>query len=340
MTEDPGPARPPGHGGGDAAGQRLADGPLGRVLLDCSSRELSGTIHVNGEPGGSVHLDNGGIVAVRTPGAPSPEVLLLRSGQVPEPGWNAAFTAAASGGQMGAELVRRRLTGAVRLESVLWTGLADAMFALAAGQVDDCQVKAGELTCLLPLSPAAQARWLLAETARRLDVLARLRSQLTPDRDQVTSRTAPPGPRFRLDGGQRDILALANGRRTARDMAFVLGRGVFALTLELDRMHNAGLITVAGRRGQAAKRPATSLDGPLVRRAEAGAPGGPAGAGDGTPAELPRRQPTSRGGGTQPVRAPQNSGALQNASALMRMLRLGFSDPPAPGGASDHQAGR
>ena len=47
-----------------------------------------------------------------------------------------------------------------------------------------------------------------------------------------------PGP------GQREILALANGRRTARDVAFALGRGVYAVTLEADRMRRAGLVLI------------------------------------------------------------------------------------------------
>jgi len=48
-----------------------------------------------------------------------------------------------------------------------------------------------------------------------------------------------PGP------GQRELLAaLANGRRTARDVAFALGRGVYAVTLEIDRMRGADLVLI------------------------------------------------------------------------------------------------
>jgi hypothetical protein len=233
-----------------ADGRHATDGPLGRVLLECASRNLSGTVHITGEPGGMVHLDRGRVVAVDTPGAPGAEVLLLRSGRVSEAAWGAAFTAAAAGGELGGELVRQRLVGAVRLEIVLRSALADAMFAVAAGQVDDCHVAVAGVSCMLPLSPGEQVRWLLAETARRLGVLATLRSQLKPDLEQMTSKATAPNPRFQLDDAQRDILTLANGRRTARDMAFGLGRGVFAVTLELDRMHSAGLLTVTGRRGE------------------------------------------------------------------------------------------
>lgn len=39
--------------------------------------------------------------------------------------------------------------------------------------------------------------------------------------------------RVQLGDGQDEILALADGRRTTRDIAFALGRGVYATTLPL-----------------------------------------------------------------------------------------------------------
>ncbi|HEY2279387.1 MAG TPA: hypothetical protein VGI00_13595 [Streptosporangiaceae bacterium] len=58
-------------------------------------------------------------------------------------------------------------------------------------------------------------------------------------------------------GSDRDeLLALANGRRTPRDLAFALGRGVYATTLELGRMQHEGLlVTTSVRAAQAAAPP-------------------------------------------------------------------------------------
>lgn len=341
--------------------RRITAGPLGEMLTEYAARGLSGTVRVIGDPGGLVHFSQGGVVAVDTSGAPGPELLLSRSGQISEPSWTLAYAAAAASGQLTAELVRRRLIGAARLEALLRIALADAMFVLAAGQVDSCEAEVGEPVCLLALDPAVPVSWLLAETSRRLAVLTTLPSQLVPDRDRVSAKARPLDQRARLDDAQRDILALANGRRTARDLAFALGRGVFAITGELDRMHAAGLLTIGPRRGAA---PAPQLTGPLVARAETAAAGDQAGAGSQTSAasqveadgqtgvrsqpgaaspagavdqagaareagparELPRRRSSGRGGA-------HHAEAPPGGSALLRVLRLGFSNPqPSDGG--------
>jgi len=311
--------------------RRMTAGPLGEMLTEYAARGLSGTVRVIGDPGGLVHFSQGGVVAVETPGAPGPELLLSRPGQISGSSWALAYAAAAAGGQLTAELVRRKLIGAARLEALLRIALADAMFVLTAGQVDSCEAEVAEPVCLLPLDPPADVSWLLAETSRRLAVLTTLPSQLVPDRDRVTAKARPLDQRARLDDAQRDVLALANGRRTARDLAFALGRGVFAVTGELDRMHAAGLLAIGPRRGAA---PVPPLTGPLVTRAETAAAGhraGTAGQAEAVreispPRELPRRRAAGRGGAHHAEAAP-------SGSALLRVLRLGFSNPqPSDGG--------
>ena len=70
------------------------------------------------------------MVAVRTPGAPGPETLLTRTGQiVPEEG----------GEGNGA-----RKVGAAELEVVRRVSAYDAAFAILAGSVEDCVLRAGD----------------------------------------------------------------------------------------------------------------------------------------------------------------------------------------------------
>jgi hypothetical protein len=221
---------------------------LQQLLLDCAAQRRSGVLRVMGEPGGVIHLADGQVTAIHTPGAPDPEVILLRSGRVPEPGWSAAFAAAAAAGTMSAELVGRKLMGAGELESVLRLALADGMFTLAAGQADDCHLEPAEVSSLLPLEPGAQAGWLLAESNRRTETLAALPVPIAHDRDRFSPVPGAWTPRASPGDGQPEIVALANGRRTARDMAFVLGRGVYAVTLQLARMREAGILAVASSR--------------------------------------------------------------------------------------------
>jgi hypothetical protein len=290
---------------------------LSQVLTECAGDRLTGVIRIAGEPGGTVYLADGAVAAIDTPGAPGPEVLLLRSGRVPEAGWSAAFAATATSGEVGAELVRRELIGAGELEALLTMALADAMFVLAAGELADYEVDKAAADCLLPLDPAADAAWLLAEASRRLAVLASLPTPIEHDRDRWAGARGGTPAGLVLGSGQETVLAVANGRRTARDMAFVLGRGVYAVTLQLARMHADGLLVPAARRvvpappSDSARRQASPDDKdaaskPADTTSEAAPP-------------LPRRR---RGGSGQPRRTRSSGGPMDRA-ALLRLLRPG-----------------
>jgi len=218
-------------------------GPLREALVVAAVAGMSGTLRVTGDPGGTIHLANGRVAGIETPGAPGPEVLLLRSRRVSEPAWDAGFAAAAAAGvPLGAELVKRGIIGSGELEALLCTAVADSMFVLASGTVDDYRAEQGPVDFVLPLDAGAEADWLLTETARRLQVLASL--PVRPDRGRIVAASgAEP-----LDLRQGEILALADGRRTARDLAFALGRGVYATLLQLARMYEAGLLVTAAER--------------------------------------------------------------------------------------------
>ena len=56
----------------------------------------------------------------------------------------------------------------------------------------------------------------------------------------------------RLGEGQDEILALADGRRSPRDLAFALGHGVYATMLRLAWMQQAGLLVPVPARAFAA----------------------------------------------------------------------------------------
>jgi hypothetical protein len=274
-------------------------GRLRAALSECAVSRLSGTLLVTGDPGGVIHLADGAIAAVQTPGAPSAEVILLRSRRVPEAAWDAAFTAAASNGRpMGAELVAVAAIGAGELEAVLKIALADAMFVLAGGLVERCEAQPGSVDYLLPLEPGAEADMLLSETTRRLRVLAERPGEV--GRDRVIAVPGAARPRLPLGHGQDEILAVADGRRTTRDMAFALGRGVYAVMLQVARMRAAGLLvpvpltapaaageTVPARPSAAADQPDAAAELPQRRR---GMPAPPP-----RPADLPTGLPAAEG---------------------------------------------
>jgi hypothetical protein len=220
-----------------------ADTPLGKALRECAATRLSGVLRVDGEPGGTIHLAGGGIAACETPGAPGLEVILLRSGRIPESDWDAAFAAsAAADGRMSAELIARGLITPGELEALLRTTLADAMFALVSGPADNWHTATRTADCLLSLHPAAKVGWLLAEATRRIQMLASFPEPPVNARDRIMAVPGAARPDRMLGGGRDEILALADGRRTARDLAFALGRGLYATMLQLSRMRADGLV--------------------------------------------------------------------------------------------------
>jgi hypothetical protein len=289
-----------------------AVGPLREALTVCAAAGMSGILRVTGNPGGAIHIADGQVAAIETPGAPGPEALLLRSHRVSESGWDEAFAAAAaSGGQMSAELTRREMIGAGELEWLLRTALADGMFALASGTVEEYRAEPGPVDFVLPLQPGAEPDSLLAETSRRIRVLAVLPAR--NGRDRIVAATGAVQPGVRLGDGQDEILALADGRRTARDLAFALGRGVYATMLQLSRMQRAGLlVAVSSRAADAAaaqgRRPAVRNDLP-------------------TAAALPRRQ-------RDVPRRSWAPGLAQELRAPLGLLRTRTARDTGPGETS------
>jgi pyruvate/2-oxoglutarate dehydrogenase complex dihydrolipoamide acyltransferase (E2) component len=328
---------------GDPA-DAVTDPVLRESLTSSAAVGLTGVLQVIGDPGGTVYLSGGEIIGIKTPGAPSLEVLVLKSGRVPEDGWEAAFSAAAAGTTMSAELITRGLIGAGELEALLRTAVADALFVLACGYVDQCRPEPGPVSVLLPLDPPAEAAWLLAEAERRMNALAAIPGLTGYQRARVQPAPGVVPADLILGGGRDELLALANGRRTPRDLAFALGRGVYATTLELGRMQHEGLLVTTSHRAppsslatpQASTAPASTAPAKTVRAEPAPATSEPANSepvADHEPAEpaaasepAPPAEATNgdRPGGhglTRRRRGRHGDDAGADMSMLLRLLR-------------------
>lgn len=211
------------------------------------------------------------MVAVRTAGAPGPETLLMRTGRAAE--------------AAGAAPEDRRV-GAAELEVVRMVAVYDAAFAVVSGRVDDCAVRAGDGP--RPAGRGERPERLVREAVRRVEALKRLPSAVLPHDDRLvvapgTGREAAGGPPLR-----REILLLADGRRTCRDLAYATAHGVYAVTVEVSRMLGDGLleraVPEAGAPGAAGEAKPILPRGPVPDRA---APAGPQ--------SLPRRLPGHSG---------------------------------------------
>ncbi|MFJ1791060.1 hypothetical protein [Kitasatospora griseola] len=292
MTGEPGldtPSAPP-------AAHSVPD-----LLLTLHRSRFTGSVLVSGTPGGTIRLEQGLITAIETPGAPAVETLLLKSGRIGGAQWAAAEAAAGSaspGGRpadLGAVLVAQGAIGAAELETVCAAAVFDGAFALALGRPGSWQAAEADLPARIALRPGVEPGRLSEETARRVALLTRLGS---PPRELAAVRIRPSAQAgtavARTSARHRDVLVAATGRRTARDLAFALGRGVFAVMLDLVRMdaghllHREPATTAPGVPSVAPRTPPSGpppiSDGPLPRRVRGEQPLGATAARTGTPA--------------------------------------------------------
>lgn len=214
---------------------------LAQALAECGRDSFTGELRVLGSPGGTFHFGDGRVVAVESPGAPGPEALLLRSGRVSGEQW--AELVRESGGSRwpATALIAHGYAGAAQLRVVCALALHDAAFAMAAGRVERCErVASAEPFAQVPLGEPPLR--LLQDATRRLTALSALPHPVHPDRERPVPAPVPDGTSPPLTALRRDLLGHADGRRTARDLAFRVGRGVYTVSVEVARMLDEGLL--------------------------------------------------------------------------------------------------
>ncbi|MFC4586082.1 hypothetical protein [Sphaerisporangium corydalis] len=284
--------------------------PVSPALLRCGQEGFSGLVRAGGDPGGTIWFRAGAVVAATTPASPDAESLLLRSGRVSEADWARAYAAGAGDGRLAAELTGRGAVGVAGLEAVCLSAVFDAVFAMTLFGVDGCVAEPavpGELLPPLALPTGVGAERLARETARRLASAAAWRELGVTARSRPLATPPAHPPLFPADEVRHAVLLKANGRRTARDIAFTLGRGLFAVMGEIARMAEEGVIEVSA--------PAAPPTGPPVRE-DAGTPS----------TALPQRRP-----GTSKVNEVLPTTSASRFSVPRRLLGLRDIRSPAPG---------
>ncbi len=276
------------------------------LLLTLRQEGFSGLVTVSGSPGGTIHLERGLVTAIDSPGTPSAETLLLRSRRISEADWSAAATVGAADGRLDRALIAAGVVSAAELEIVCLAAAFDGAFAMSLSPPGSREVTASAAAPQLPVRPGLEPQLLFDETARRRALLTRLwgpPGELARTRFHCSPEAG--GGALRMPRRYRDLLAAATGRNTPRDIGFGLGRGLFAVMLDLAGMDARRLLVPeAARSGDAApsvapRTPPTGapapVAGPLPRRT----PGRPA---PGARAATTLRATTLRG--TRPITLP------------------------------------
>ncbi|QLY33126.1 hypothetical protein [Nocardia huaxiensis] len=195
---------------------------LVRELAHASATARTGTLRVTGEPGGDLYVAEGRVLTVESPGAPGIRELLARPG--------------------------RTCTGMADLRLVAMMAALDGAFAITSGWIGGCHWQdrpSGPPVADSPIPPVpgVDPGWLLLETDRRLRALAH--GRVSPHRNHLqlteAGRLLLSGP----DNSQwQPILLWVNGRRSCRDIAMLLCRALYAVTVDVVRMLDCGLLVI------------------------------------------------------------------------------------------------
>ncbi|MFF4656867.1 MarR family transcriptional regulator [Streptomyces sp. NPDC001381] len=216
---------------------------LARALAACVREGFTGELRVAGAPGGTFHLSGGLIAAIESPGAPGAEALLLRSGRVGGEEWAALVRESGGARWPHAGLIAHGYAGAAQLRVVCAMALQDAAFAIVAGSVDGCERGPATGPPPAPVAIGEAPTRLLQEASRKLSALLAMPCPVRPERERPVPGSLSAADR--LGPLQRELLTHADGRRTARDLAFRTGRGVYTVTVAVARMLGEGLLECA-----------------------------------------------------------------------------------------------
>ncbi|WTV75935.1 MarR family transcriptional regulator [Streptomyces sp. NBC_00028] len=265
---------------------------LAHALHRCGREEFTGRLHVAGAPGGTLHLRAGLVVGAESPGAPGPEALLLRSGRVSGEQWAEVVRESGGARWPATGLIGRGYAGSAQLRVVCVMALHDAAFAIVAGRVHGCE-RVAEAEPFATVAVGETCVRLLQDATRRLAALSTLPHPLRPDRERpIPVPGADVGPLTPL---QRVLLDEADGRSTARDLAFRTGRGVYTVTVEIARMLADGLLECPDAPVPIAVRPPPDGQGVRQRKPAPVSSAPPAAVPPAVPDALPRRRPGASG---------------------------------------------
>lgn len=186
------------------------------ALRHAASRSV-GAVYVSGSPGGLIRLRGPVVVGTWTTGTPLA----------------APLPSARSGAPAGTDGTGAR--GRVVM--------ADAVFAIAAGRIEAVREETGPAAVV---TGALDLERLLREVRRRLDVVVPRGSRrpLRPGDDRVRPAAGGGAAAVPLTARERSVLELAAGQHSLRDIAFLLDRSVFGVTLDVVHLLDSGLLEI------------------------------------------------------------------------------------------------
>ncbi|MDX5571263.1 helix-turn-helix domain-containing protein [Streptomyces griseus] len=189
---------------------------------------------------GTLYLADGQVVHAESPATPGIDVLLTTGGTLRHEGWWDAVAQAGAGRRVGRYLVDSGHVPGGALELCHLGVLYDAAFFALAPTGTPARFRYGVAHWIGPVRPVPVAA-VERETLRRREFLDRIWPDPACDGAPLLRSAAHPSD-APVPARQRRILELADGVRTASDIALALGRSAFHILVDLRRLAAAGLV--------------------------------------------------------------------------------------------------
>lgn len=208
-----------------------------KALGQLAAAGATGALTVHGEPGGVIFLVGGRVNGVESPAAPSIDRLLTAAGLVPERVWETIPSRPARA------LVEGGHVTAAQIEVCALQALHDAAYFVLGTLRPELRFDA-DVEHWLGADGAVAADQVCDHVARQRRMLDEVHPSDATDLAPVVPVLRPGLDRVLLSGLQWEIVLHADGRRTPQELAGLLGRSAYAVTLDVRRLAAAGLVVV------------------------------------------------------------------------------------------------
>jgi hypothetical protein len=220
-----------------------------KALAQLAKEGATGALTVHGEPGGVLFLRDGLVNGCESPAAPSVDRLLTACGKVEERIWETIPSRPARA------LVEGGHVTAAEIELCALQALYDAAFYVLGTARAELRFDEG-IEHWLGADGTVTADQVCDSVARQRRMLDEVHPSDATDLAPVVPVLRPGLDRVLLSGLQWEIVLHADGQRTPQELAGLLGRSAYAVTLDVRRLAAAGLVTPPSPADAAEQAPA------------------------------------------------------------------------------------
>ncbi|SHN29621.1 DUF4388 domain-containing protein [Cryptosporangium aurantiacum] len=221
------------------------------ALRELATLGATGALHVEAGGGGAVlYLHEGRVGHIDAEAAPGIGAVLTASGRLSTDVWESVLTVGAPSGRVGALLVEQGYLSQGELELCVNGALFDAAFFALGAEPTSVRFAADE-TSWFGGALRVDVERLVREVAHRRELLTTAFPSSEFDEAPLVLASRLPRDQVVVDGLRWELLLNADGRRTPLDLARQLGRGGFAMLLEVRRLAAIGLVQPPSATGAA-----------------------------------------------------------------------------------------